>query len=499
MDLLSGYSDNALSGFNGYTPQANAAYNNSMSGQNANLAYVGGQDQSVLNQIYYDMMTKGPASGYGTVGGYPSFGEARNYGGQNDPFSGGYAPGNQGYSGVPVQTQAPANNPYDPYADRMDAAPQYDMDAYRRALAETMAAYQQPQQQPQQPQSYLPDYTGSAFPGFYGRDQYQDPNPFGGGAQVNFPTLQNNDPYSALSTWRQPGGDSGTAAWGGQPMDSGGGGLKYLPGGGLDTSDAGNIAFYNRMMNGGQQGVTDPMGYGNPYEPQIGAPQAQQPQPETQSWGDWFKQYQQPAGPQPGEGSMNPSADWLRNYLNPNPTNDPNSLTPSFGPQSQTLPDYQNMNPFQMQGGLKYGSNGQLDQSDPGNIAFYNKMMGGGGGQIGGGFNPYAGLTGTEGSNNVPKDSNYDPLAAGRNAGYDVMRQMQQQQAPFDTRGSQGWGIGGIENYLKNPGQGPTNLNPSAPAQDPYGNPLWNGGGAVPYLPGPQSNFLDPSMQSYSA
>jgi len=31
-------------------------------------------------------------------------------------------------------------------------------------------------------------------------------------------------------------------------------------------------------------------------------------------------------------------------------------------------------------GGLKYLPNGQLDQNDPGNIAYYYKMMGGGGG-----------------------------------------------------------------------------------------------------------------------
>lgn len=40
-------------------------------------------------------------------------------------------------------------------------------------------------------------------------------------------------------------------------------------------------------------------------------------------------------------------------------------------------------------GGLKYLPNGQLDQNDPGNIAYYYKMMGGGGG--GGGASAISG------------------------------------------------------------------------------------------------------------
>ena len=469
MDLLSGYSDNALSGFNGYTPQANAAYNNSMSGQNANLAYVGGQDQSVLNQIYYDMMTKGPSSGYGTVGGYPSFGEARNYGGQNDPFSGGYAPGNQGYSGVPVQTQAPANNPYDPYADRMDAAPQYDMDAYRRALAETMAA-----QQPQQPQSYLPDYTGSAFPGFYGQDRYQDPNPFGGGAQVNFPTLQNNDPYSALSTWRQPGGDSGTATWGGQPMDSGGGGSTQTPG---EKSWADWLKQY-QMPVGPQPGE----GSMNPSADWLrGQLTPKQPTPDIssgdsfynqpQSWGDWFKQYQMPAGPQPGDTSMSPAFDAMRKYFTPEQASTPNGQA--------AMEEFYKTNYNQLQqGGDPFGA--------------FN------GGQVGGGYNPYAGITGTEGSNNVPKDSPAAPSPFG--PGYDLMRQMQQQQAPVDTRGSQGWGIGGIENYLRQPGQGPTQFTPSPGNNPAFPSDWYKTISPQSSLEGPpRADLAAMGMQSFSA
>jgi hypothetical protein len=45
--------------------------------------------------------------------------------------------------------------------------------------------------------------------------------------------------------------------------------------------------------------------------------QQPQPQPQSQSWGDWLSQYQVPAGPQPGEGSMSPAADAIRNYLAP--------------------------------------------------------------------------------------------------------------------------------------------------------------------------------------
>jgi hypothetical protein len=94
-------------------------------------------------------------------------------------------------------------------------------------------------------------------------------------------------------------------------FDTGTSGIKYLPGGGIDQNDPGNIAAYYRMMGGG--------GY-NPYSSQSYASQ---------------------------------------------PSN-------TYSPQSS----------------LRYLPGGGLDQNDPGNIAAYYRLMGGGGGMA-----QYAGMS----------------------------------------------------------------------------------------------------------
>jgi hypothetical protein len=52
MELLSGYSDNALQGFNGYTPQANAAIANNNNAYWANQAAMAAQAQAAQNNVF---------------------------------------------------------------------------------------------------------------------------------------------------------------------------------------------------------------------------------------------------------------------------------------------------------------------------------------------------------------------------------------------------------------------------------------------------------------
>jgi hypothetical protein len=82
-----------------------------VSGYNAGMAASQANNNSAIAagaaanaQAQLDWARTNPASGYGKVYIGPSFGEAQNYGGQNDPFSGGYSPGNRGYSGRSVNS-----------------------------------------------------------------------------------------------------------------------------------------------------------------------------------------------------------------------------------------------------------------------------------------------------------------------------------------------------------------------------------------------------------
>ena len=82
----------------GYTPAAVDAMNNNNAAYWANQDYVRNFGQSVIDQNNADWAAHNPASGYGTVGGYPSFGEAS--------APGTFSPGNPGnlssYSGAPL-------------------------------------------------------------------------------------------------------------------------------------------------------------------------------------------------------------------------------------------------------------------------------------------------------------------------------------------------------------------------------------------------------------
>src|SRR6187399_1493271 len=95
MDLASGYSDSINYG-NGYTPLANNAINNNNADYARNQAAMALMAQQYQNQFNADLAAHGPSSGYGTVGGYPSFG---------DPAAPGtYGPGSglSSFSGTPL-------------------------------------------------------------------------------------------------------------------------------------------------------------------------------------------------------------------------------------------------------------------------------------------------------------------------------------------------------------------------------------------------------------
>src|SRR6187399_1644723 len=68
-------------------------------------------NQAAVNQASNTPVYTSPVGfedyNYGTVQSYPSFGEAQNYGGQNDPFSGGYSP----YQQSAPQQQQPSGSP----------------------------------------------------------------------------------------------------------------------------------------------------------------------------------------------------------------------------------------------------------------------------------------------------------------------------------------------------------------------------------------------------
>jgi hypothetical protein len=89
MDLASGYSDSINYG-NGYTPLANNAIANNNADYARNQAAIALMAQQYQNQFNADLAAHGPSSGYGTVGGYPSFGDPGNYGPGSglSPFSG---------------------------------------------------------------------------------------------------------------------------------------------------------------------------------------------------------------------------------------------------------------------------------------------------------------------------------------------------------------------------------------------------------------------------
>jgi len=109
MDLLSGYSDNALMGFNGYTPQANAGIANNNNEYLRNQLATAMMGQQQIDRNTAAIAATGPSSGYGMVGGYPTFG---------DPAPAGtYSPGSgrSSFSGQPLQQSMPDISSGDSY------------------------------------------------------------------------------------------------------------------------------------------------------------------------------------------------------------------------------------------------------------------------------------------------------------------------------------------------------------------------------------------------
>jgi collagen type IV alpha len=104
MSLLSGYSDNINYG-NGYTPLATGAINNNNANYAANQDYTRLMAQAAMDQHNAAIQAQGPSSGYGMVGGYPSFG---------DPAPAGtYSPGGglSSFSGTSLGGSQPAQTP----------------------------------------------------------------------------------------------------------------------------------------------------------------------------------------------------------------------------------------------------------------------------------------------------------------------------------------------------------------------------------------------------
>jgi len=336
MSLYSGYNANFDYG-NGYTPAANAAYNNTMANAAQNTRDVINYAQNQTDQHNIDVQTHGPSSGYGTVGGYPSFGDPAPVGTYSPggglssysgtPLGGGGGGGGGGYApqsdGGPAGTggmsggndwwvEAMRNAGVPGYSDPTDLGPSYGY---------TPQAQPQPQPQPQ-PQSYLPDYTGTGYPGGTGpstvsRDLYYDPDPGGGAAPVQFPTLVDNDPYSAL---RGGSGSPEVREVLGQPMISDG---------------AGGWRPFSGVI---------PKGFSNPNEPYQGPP----------------------TPPDLGQPAAFPKADRLPLYNTPGGVQPPQDYaTPGNLPQLPGYPDI---------GGGGYAS------TDAGDNSWWTRLMNGGGG-----------------------------------------------------------------------------------------------------------------------
>jgi len=83
---------------------SNANMASNIAAQQSNQAAV---NQASNTPVYTSPVGFGDYN-YGTVQSYPSFGEAQNYGGQNDPFSGGYSPYQQS---APQQQPASGTTP----------------------------------------------------------------------------------------------------------------------------------------------------------------------------------------------------------------------------------------------------------------------------------------------------------------------------------------------------------------------------------------------------
>jgi hypothetical protein len=170
--------------------------------------------------------------------------------------------------------------------------------------------------------------------------------------------------YSAAGAayGRATGGFNPTAAQA-QPsvFDTGTSGIKYLPGGGIDQNDPGNIAAYYRLMGGG--------------------PSTPMQSPDMQRMLGY-----------------NPNAPIQNGF------GYPGAMPPSQMFNPRTYAPAADSNAFRAQ----YLPGGGLDQNDPGNIAAYYRLMGGGGGMAQPAAmtnNPYMG----QGFQRPPIGPNVDP------------------------------------------------------------------------------------------
>jgi hypothetical protein len=306
MDLLSGYSDNALMGFNGYTPQANAGIANNNSEYLRNQLATAMMGQQQIDRNTAAIAATGPSSGYGMVGGYPTFGEAQDLTGRSS-FSGVPLGGGGNPSGSVERGADLPNLSVDPFS----STPQGQAD---RASFQALNGYQysdpyshmgvfpgQPRSEDWQTtfsQMTAPARQADPYEGGGGYD-YNDPATYGGnGASMRTPQMPDMqrllgynpnaaippapstygaDPYN---TYGQPGaggggygvpGGSDVPEWlrayrqnfgrepDGSPLSGGlmasGGDTSYLGAGGPNNA-------YNPFgqINSGQVGQYDPFG-----------------------------------------------------------------------------------------------------------------------------------------------------------------------------------------------------------------------------------------------
>ena len=335
MDLLSGYSDNALMGFNGYTPQANAAIANNNAAYNANQGYVAdilrGYDPFASGggfgkqTDYYSSL--GAAYGRAT-GGFdgsapgwsdpqPQEAPAADFGFRFSPFSlpqqpfNSYGlPGGDGGYGDPYATQsatspsymqtAPNALPQLSFADRYSAAPEYypGLQTAPNALPQEILTGMNPSPAQLQLQ---PNYWSD----FNSRFSFPTPDPSTGVPDYYTP--------QDFPGWSPPSPASNMLPWSGPSLRS------------LDANS----------MNS-SQGVGDPMGYGDPYTPQIGNNhQGQQNFNDLYGWragGQGLPQMMQPAdyneqAQQQGIDSLREMQKLLEEYMfDPNKRYDPHTV-----------------------------------------------------------------------------------------------------------------------------------------------------------------------------
>jgi hypothetical protein len=308
MELASGYSDSINYG-NGYTPLANNAIANNNSDYARNQAAIALMAQQAMNQHNAAIQAQGPSSGYGTVGGYPSFGEPSGPGSVQQPqqpqedlvaeyyrlMGGGGGIGSDAARApnqpdpTPQQWYTGGYNPYSPQTFAPSA--QQNLGTPQPSAGSGQDPYQQWLQSSGggggggnsfadrwggMPSTYTPDFNTQQVPsGIFTGDfrgggtsggtpnmfDYFNPQTFAPSAQPNVGTGQPNvstpgvfgtgaDPYQQ---WLQSGGYNG----GGAGMMASGGDTSWLGAGGTNND-------YNPFgqINAGQVGQYDPlMGY----------------------------------------------------------------------------------------------------------------------------------------------------------------------------------------------------------------------------------------------